>query len=92
MFSFKNSKSTKILELEANSMFFLEILKGRSKNKLYKPKHEVEEKLPINTTSYTPYPVTGKKKRWLVPFLRQRLLPSLDIFCFSPLTTCAAKP
>jgi len=60
-FSSSNSNSEKNLELGVNSWFFLELLKGCSKNTCYGLPHGVGVKLPTNATLYTTYRFTGKE-------------------------------
>jgi len=50
--SSNNSNSEKNVELGVNSMFFLELLKGCSKNTYYEHPHGVAVKLPTTATLY----------------------------------------
>ena len=54
--SSSNSNSKKNLEFGANSMFFLELLKGCSKNTSFTPTRGVRGYLPTIATNYTTYP------------------------------------
>ena len=53
MRSSNNSNSEKNVKLEANYMFFLELLKRCSKNTCYGHPYGVEIKLSTSTTVYT---------------------------------------
>jgi hypothetical protein len=65
--NFGSGNSRKNLELGANSIFFMELLKGCSKNTSYRYSHGVRIKLPTIATSYTRYLFLKKNPSVLLP-------------------------